>query len=266
MNNWAERAKRFITTRAIDSESAQSKRKRLGRRVFSLEPLEPRLALSVAPGMVPVGSQPSGALSGKIVFTSAGHGWQWSSGLSRFATDRGDNNEIVEDFGNQEQMTFYADYLLRAGATVVPMRPVGRQTNEVVVDNDLASVTYAGAWSDSAGARWYDEDYGAVTDAVHYRFANTSATETATATYTPSIPQAGFYPVYTWVSASTNRTSQLYKINHTGGQTQVRVDHSMVGNGWVYLGTYHFNSGSSSAEGSVVISNEGTAGKVVIAL
>lgn len=235
------------------------------RRVHSFEALEPRLALSVAPGLVDVGTQPTGTLSGKIVFTSAGHGWQWSSTLGRFATDRGDNNEIVEDFGNQEQMTYYADYLLRAGATVVPMRPIGRQVNEVVVDNDLAGVTYSGAWSDSAGTRWYDEDYGAVTDAVHYRFANTSATETATATYTPNIPQAGFYPVYTWVSAGSNRTSQLYKINHTGGQTQIRVDHSMVGNGWVYLGTYHFDAGSSSSNGSVVISNEGAAGKVVIA-
>lgn len=55
-------------------------------------------------------------------------------------------------------------------------------------------------------------------------------------------------------------------MNHTGGQTQIRVDHSMVGNGWVYLGTYHFDGGgSSSVAGSVQISNEGAAGKVVIA-
>lgn len=234
------------------------------RRLLAFEPLEPRLPLSAA-GLVDVGTQPTGPLSGKIVYTSPGHGWQWSSTLGRWATDRGDNNEIVEDFGNQDQMTYYVDYLFRAGATIVPMRPVGRQINEVVLDNDLASVTYTGTWSDSSGSRWYDEDYGAVADAAHYRFASTNATETATATYTPNIPAAGFYPVYTWVSPGTNRTSQLYKINHTGGQTQVRVDHSMVGNGWVYLGTYHFNAGSSTTEGSVVISNEGAAGKVVIA-
>ena len=70
------------------------------------------------------------------MYTSAGHGWQWSDTLNRWATDRGDNNEIVEDFGNQDQMTYFADYLLRAGATVVPMRPVGHQLNEVVLDND----------------------------------------------------------------------------------------------------------------------------------
>ena len=91
-------------------------------------------------------------------------------------------------------MTFYADYLLRAGATVVPMRPVGRQINEVCSTTISAGVTFTGAWSDSTtGARYYDEDYGAVADAVPYRFASTStpASETATATYTPNIPAAG---------------------------------------------------------------------------
>lgn len=208
----------------------------------------------------------SGQLSGKFVFTSAGHGWQYNTTLGRYATDRGDNNEIVEDFGNQDQMSYYADYALRAGATVIPMRPVGHQTKEVVLDNDSAGVTFTGAWSNSSSTKYYDEDYGSVVDTVPYRFASTTATgETALATYTPNIPGEGFYPVYTWVLRSTDRTSQLYRINHTGGQTEIRVDHSKVGSGWVYLGTYHFDNGSSAANGSVQIVNNGTAGKVVIA-
>src|SRR5262249_33624006 len=212
---------------------------------------------------------------GKIVFVSPGHGYQYDAGAWR--TGRGLNNSMVEDFGNQDQASLFADYLFRAGATVVPLRPIGHQTNEVVVDNALfnapnaavGTVTFSGAWSDhqpTASSRWYDADYGATPDAVYYRFANTnSATETATATYTPNIPADGFYPVYTWVRAGTDRTSQLYKINHTGGQTLVRRDHSMVGRGWIYLGTYPFDAGMTSAIGSVVISNQGTAGKVVIA-
>lgn len=249
------------------------------RRVRAFETLEPRLALSVAPGLVDVGTQPTGTLSGKIVFTSAGHGWK-GSGTS-YTTDRpeywrtspsnpADDGEIVEDFGNQDQMTFYADYLLRAGATVVPMRPVGRQTTEIVLDNDSAGVTYTGSWNDSTDSgvapRYYDEDYGIGADSVRYRnAATTTGPETSVATYTPNIPAAGFYPVYTWVARGTNRTTQLYRINHTGGCTEIRVDHSKVGLGWVYLGTYHFASGSSTTLGSVQISNNGPAGKVVIA-
>jgi hypothetical protein len=43
---------------------------------------------------------------------------------------------MVEDLGNQDQMTAFVDYAWNAGATVVPLRPVGYQPNEYVVDND----------------------------------------------------------------------------------------------------------------------------------
>jgi hypothetical protein len=217
----------------------------------------------------------SGALTGRFVFTSGGHGWK-GSGTS-YTTDRPEywrdsdadpnaDGNLVEDFGNQDQMTLFADYVLRAGGTVIPMRPVGRQVNEVVVDNDSAAVTFTGSWSNSSGTQYYDEDYGAVADAVPYRFAATTAgAETSVATYTPNIPQAGFYPVYTWVARSANRTTQLYRINHSGGSTELRVDHRKVGFGWVYLGTYHFNSGSSATAGSVQISNNSSVAGNVIA-
>lgn len=225
---------------------------------LTYETLEPRIALSAA-GLVEVGTQPTGSLTGKIVYLSPGHGYQYIG--SNWTTDRGETHEMVEPFGTQDQMTYLANYLFQAGATIVPMRPIGRQLNEVVLDNDSPGVTFSGAWSNSTGTRYYDEDYGAVADAVSYRFANVSATETATAIYTPTIIEAGFYPVYTWVAHGTNRTNQLYEVNHSGGSTEVRVDHRQVGNGWVYLGTYHFDAGTS---GSVVISNQSTAGGSVV--
>ncbi|MCC7334467.1 MAG: N-acetylmuramoyl-L-alanine amidase [Pirellulaceae bacterium] len=235
-------------------------------RAWSFETLEPRLPMAGVPGLVPVGEQPSGTLDGKIVYTSGGHGWQWNDNLGRWATDRGNLLSMVEDFGNQDQMSYYADYLLRAGATVVPMRPVGRQAIEVVLDNDSPGVTWSGSWSNNTvGPRWYDEDYGAATDAVKYRFATVNSTsETAVATYTPNIPAAGFYPVYAWASMGTNRTDQLYRIHHTGGETQLTIDHRQVGNGWVYLGTYHFDAGSSPSDGSVQISNLSSGGGSVV--
>ncbi len=235
-------------------------------RPLAHERLEPRLALTAAQGLVAVGAQPEGALSGKIVYTSAGHGWQWSDTLNRFATDRGNLLSLVEDFGNQDQLTFYVDHLFRAGATVVPMRPVGHQPNEVVLDNDSADVVWSGSWlTSTSGTRWYDEDYGRVADTARYRYANVSGSaETATAVYAPAIPAAGFYPVYAWASTGSNRTDQLYRVNHTGGSTQVRIDHRTVGSGWIYLGTYHFDAGRSPAEGSVTVSNFSTAGGSVV--
>lgn len=204
-------------------------------------------AQAVGP-IAPAISQPSGPLSDRIIFMSAGHGWTASA--SSWSLQRGVLLEMNEDYGNVDQMNFFAAYCFNAGATVVPMRPLGNQTNEVVLDNDDAGVTFAGAWNNSSSTIYY----GSPGD-VPYRFASLASTETATATYVPSFPAAGLYPVYTWVRHGTDRTSQLYRIHHTGGESLVRVPHHMVGNGWVYLGTYYFNAGSNPASGAVVISN-----------
>ncbi|MGI8966805.1 MAG: immunoglobulin domain-containing protein, partial [Limisphaerales bacterium] len=163
---------------------------------------------------------------------------------------------------NIDQLNFFATYCFNAGATVVPYRPLGHQTNEVVLDNDSPNVSFAGAWSNSTSTIFF----GTPGD-VPYRFASLDLTETATATYTPTIPQPGFYPIYTWVRHGSDRGDQLYRIKHTGGESQVRIPHYMVGNGWVYLGEYYFNVGSNAPIGSLVISNlrGSTNGNVIIA-
>jgi hypothetical protein len=244
----------------IRKSSRKTRRSSTSGKQLNYEVLEPRLAMA-AEDLIDFTAIPSGALEGKIVYTGAGHGWEYLNG--NLTTNRGDVNEIVEPFGNQDQMTYFADYLLRAGATVAPMRPIGHQFNEVVLDNDSAGVSFSGTWTNSTASVYYDEDYGATADTVSYQFASVGATETATATYTPNIPEAGYYPIYTWVADGANRTDQLYRINHSGGGVaEIRVDHRMVGKGWVYLGTYYFEEGSS---GNVVISNESTEGGVVVA-
>jgi hypothetical protein len=206
-------------------------------------------------------SQNQGSLGGRIVYMSAGHGWTFnSSGF--WYTQRGVSHDMVEDYGNLDQMNFFAAYCLNAGATVVPLRPLGYQTNEVVLDNDSTRVTFVGSWSISSASSGYYGNPGA----VPYRFANLATTETATANYTPLIPTTGFYPVYAWAGSGSNRGRQLYRIRHTGGESLVRVPHHMVGNGWIYLGTYYLDAGTN---GAVIISNlrdpADAAGTVVIA-
>lgn len=211
----------------------------------------------------PSSQQRNGALSGKIVFMNSGHGWTWDSAFTPpWRLQRGTLLSMNEDYGNLDQLNFFATYCFNAGATVVSMRPLGHQTNEVVLDNTSPSVTWAGSWSDSTSTIYYGAP-----GAVPYRFANLAATETATATYTPTIPVAGYYPVYCWTRHGSDRGDQLYRVRHTGGESQIRIPHHMVGNGWIYLGEYYFNAGSNAAVGSVVISNlRGTAtGTVIIA-
>lgn len=233
-----------------------AERAKARRRVLAAEPLEQRQMLDGA-GLVEVGAQPEGALDDKIVYVHAGHGITETG--SGWGYQRPLLLDMVEDLGNQDQMTQFANYLWDAGATVVPLRPLGNQVNEVVLDNDDAGVTFEGPWGDGSGSVYY----GSPGD-VRYGFATTSPVETAVATYRPNLPEEGFYPVYAWSPAGFNRaTDQLYRVHHSGGATEVTVDHSRVGNGLVYLGTYHFNEGT---EGAVEISNRSDeVGKVVVA-
>lgn len=192
--------------------------------------------------------QPRGALSGVVVYTSAGHGYCASSGLDTWGLGRGWTNGIVEDYGNIDQANFFAKHLWAAGATVVPFRPLGYQTNEVVLDNtDLVDsakgvVTFGGQWEASTAVAEY---YGKANE-VPYLMADADASATtAWACYRPNIPVAGEYPVYAWTRAGLDRINQLYRIFHRGGLTEVRVNHNQVGTGWVWLGNYYFDAGSN---------------------
>jgi hypothetical protein len=227
-------------------------------------PAEPEIAAQAFAALTPAARQPQGALSGRIVYMNGGHGWTYDPNFSppwrlmRSAPLL----EMNEDYGNVDQLNFFAMYCFNAGAVVVPFRPLGQQTNEVVLDNVSPGVTFQGPWSDSVSTIFYGAP-----GALPYRYASLAASESATATYTPNIPRAGYYPVYTWARHGSDRGDQLYRIRHTGGETQVRIPHYMVGNGWIYLGEYYFNAGANAASGSVVISNlrSTSTGSVVIA-
>ena len=205
---------------------------------------------------------PSGALNGKIAFVNAGHGWTW--GTSSWNTQRPEYQDIVEDFQTQDQITYYSDYMLRAGATVVPTRPIGHQLNELIVDNNDAGFSIvSGSWSTNSASSTYWSNVSGTDTSNRYRFANVSATETAVARFTPSIAQAGFYPVYAWYANGSNRSTEaLYRINSGGGSQEVKVNQRYVGKGWVYLGSYYFDAGSG---GNVEVSNKASNGTVVIA-
>lgn len=204
------------------------------------------------------GRQPAGALSGVTVYVSAGHGW--TAGASNWVLQRPLLLDMCEDYGNIDVVNLFATYAFNAGATVVPLRPVGWQPIEIVLDNDDPGVTYSGSWSNSGGAQYYEN--GATNSGVPYRFANTSAIETATARFTPNITTTDFYPVYCFTIAGTNRVRQTYRIAHDGGVTEVGVDHRNVGNGWVWLGSYYMAAGGTNY---VEISNASPTAGVVVA-
>jgi hypothetical protein len=225
---------------------------------------------SIAAGGNTVVNQVPGALTNHVIYTQGGHGYTYmfDSTTNKFIyeTQRPFINSMVEDAGNQDQMTYFVDYALKAGATVVPVRGVGHQDSMVIVDNsDAGFSVIQGTFNNDTTDTPYWSDNGG-NDAVHYASAtgtgNPNAT-TALAQFTPNLPSTGFYPVYTWYANGPNQsTSAAFTINYAGGSFTIHINQRLTGKGWVYLGTYYFNAGTS---GNVQVSNASSSTGAVIA-
>jgi N-acetylmuramoyl-L-alanine amidase len=213
-----------------------------------------------APGQ----GQPQGALSGKTVYVSAGHGWEWTG--SDWRTQRPPYptspyvGPIIEDHNNAEVVNQYLlQYLWNAGATVIPVRERDMNGAEVVVDNDSPApgtgYAEAGTWATSGSPGYQGSTY---------RYTTTvTSTATASAAWTVTLPADGQYAVYAWYRQGPNRVPDAhYTVHHAGGETTVIVNQQIHGDTWHYLGTYGFLAGE---EARVTLTNQsGTAGLAVI--
>jgi uncharacterized lipoprotein YddW (UPF0748 family) len=180
--------------------------------------------------------QPGGALTGTTAWLSAGHGWYWNG--DRWTTQLPQYNGLVEDLSNAEAVNYYlARYLWNAGADVWLVRERAMNEHEVIVDNDddAPAYTETGAWETSSSPGY---------DNGSYRWSSTFKNLTATATWTPDLPEAGWYAVWAWYRHGSNRASDArYEIHHAGGVTQVSISQEIHGQTWRYLGEYYFEAG-----------------------
>lgn len=129
------------------------------------------------------------------------------------------------------------------------------QSTGIVVDNsDATGVTKAGTWNaSSATTGFHGPDY------LHD--GNSGAAGGKSVTFTPILPEAGNYTVYTRWTSGTNRASNApIDVIHTGGVTSKTYNQQENNGAWVSLGAYAFAQGTS---GSVVVKNDGADGYVV---
>ncbi|HBP20508.1 MAG TPA: hypothetical protein DEA08_22290, partial [Planctomycetes bacterium] len=215
------------------------------------------LAALSAPAAADVHAVPNeqGALSGKTIVFSPGHGFMLDG--SRWRYQRGITHEVREDIHTNEIFSLYLQYYLsNAGARVESVRERWFTPHEVVVDDGDPGFQVSGSWSSGTSTRPFR--------GAGYRYAFQAAAGGAQATWTPDLPAAGRYPVYVWYTVGGNRTTEaVYTIHHSGGVSQVRLNQQQPGGHWSFLGLFHFDAGTA---GKVVLSNEGSdPSKVVIA-
>jgi N-acetylmuramoyl-L-alanine amidase len=183
--------------------------------------------------------QVQGALSGKTIVVSPGHGYYWHSTLG-WTTQRGSIGGLIEDVHNGEiARRFVVPYLENLGARVILCRDPGENPREQIVDNDGGAPAYSetGSWNTSASS-----GYGGGT----YRFSTSSALSAGQASWTFNVPTEGHYVVSVSYRASSNRCrAARYHVHHAGGVETVEVDQTRDNLNWRRLGEWWFEAGTA---------------------
>lgn len=234
-------------------------------------PLVRRQAPPAGGGEAP---QSAGALDGKVVYVSQAHGFLDYETVG-WATQRGLAHGIVEDFVDAEAVDQYLlRYLRQAGAQVFTLRESDLNPAMVIVDDgDGAGTPGNGTYVESGAAaafsasglrgfRNFQAPYASNQNPFDSggsdRLIATATTETARATWTPTLPADGDYDVaVSYSHAGAARASDAHFIvRHTGGETHLRVNQQRHGWVWVHLGRFRFRAGSHPEEGSVALAND----------
>ncbi|ATB26908.1 N-acetylmuramoyl-L-alanine amidase [Melittangium boletus] len=223
-----------------------------------------------AQGVAPLSGQPqtrirAGALTGKTIYLSPGHGFYRSSPLGRWATQRGNTNGVVEDLVSLETLDQYLmPMLMGAGATVIPVREPDLNPRGALLDNGGAGYSETGpAELFSTVSPGWGVPPTPMGNAVEpfklgdARLLITAPTATASATWAPQVPADGAYHVYVSYGADPSRvTDAHYVVRHAGGESHFRVNQRRHGGTWILLGRFFFKAGASPATASVVAYND----------
>lgn len=218
---------------------------------------------------------PDEGLYNRNIALWSSHGWYYEQRLGRWEWQRARVYQTVEDLLPHSFVTPYIMPMLEnAGANVFMPRERDHQSNEVVVDNDSPGTSYleSGTWNTnekpgfSVGEPPYSVGENPFLTGTS-RSIQATTDETASIRWVPTIPEAGDYAVYiAYESSDENIDDAQYIVYHKGGETEFRVNQTMGGGTWIYLGTFSFDAGTAPDAGSVKLSNRSPgAGKKVTA-
>ncbi len=209
-----------------------------------------------------------GALSGKTVYLSAGHGWNYAAGAWR--TQRGNTHDLVEDFITAEAVDQYlVPYLQAMGAYVVPVRESDLNPHMIVVDDDAVQIEGTIAEGDR-GTGWgpLPSPFTGAQNPFALGSARTmlsSTDETGRVVFPTDVPESGFYNVYVSYVQGADRAPDAHVIvRHAGGTSHLRIDQRRHGGTWVLLGRWYFEAGADPSRSSLAVANDSAeAGRVI---
>lgn len=182
-----------------------------------------------------------GALSGKALYLSQCHGFQWSKGVNGFTTQRGNLFDTVEDFHNPEGMNFFLSvYLENAGGAVFTTKERDHNSAWAIVDDgDPQYVEIGDTFTDGPEGYLHDEFWGYGENPFSFgttrRFLGGGD---RSASWTLVAPSTGQYALYvSWDSAADQSHAAHYRVTWAGGVLERTFDQTVHGSTWQYFDT-----------------------------
>ena len=225
-------------------------------------------------------------MEGDLVALWASHGRYFKPGSSQWYWQRPQLFQVTEDTHTMSYVLPYVVPMIEnAGGYVFLPRERNINRNEVIVDNDTndeGQIFSQPYYKEKTGKeRWETGELeGFIYDLPDFRdtenpFENGTYRQTTTITsgkeslaaWYADIPEDGEYAVYVSYKTLPNSTEDArYVVNYSGGSKEYRVNQTMGGGTWIYLGTFPMEAGYSDEEPVVVLSNKSEkAGRIVTA-
>ncbi len=209
------------------------------------------------------------ALDGNIVAVWPSHGWYFEPLLNRWEWQRARMFQTVEDMYTHSYMIpFIMPMLENAGAYVWDARERDTHNFGAVVDNDggQAQTGYsehngkqkweAGQGTGFSFARATYKDFENPFDEGTFRQvkATKDKKKVSTASWSVDMPEAGTFALYiSYKTLPKSVKDAQYTVNSLDGTRTFKVDQTMGGGVWVYLGSFQLAKGMN--KDLVVLSN-----------
>jgi len=203
-------------------------------------------------------------LDGNIVAMWPSHGWYFEPKLNRWEWQRARLMQTVEDmYTHSYVLPFLIPMLENAGAYVWNARERDTHNCGAVVDNDPCELAQQGYSEQNGRHKWQtgkEPGFAYLRDQYKdfenpfaegtYRMvkAEKDKKKLSTASWDVEMPDAGEYVIYISYKTLPNSARDVtYTVNSLSGTRHFRVDQSMAGGVWVYLGSFPLAKGLNKA-------------------
>lgn len=219
-------------------------------------------------------------LNNKYIALWQSHGWYYEQKLGRWEWQRARLLQTVEDLYTQSYVLPYLVPMLEnSGANVLLPRERDIQRYEIIVDNDNSTnksiykeINGTDSWTAGSSEGFTSKKESYLDGENPFRLGSWKQAHTinkgveSLCEWIPDVPAKGKYGVYVSYQTVKNSTEDaLYTVYHLGGKTEFKINQTMGGGTWIFLGYFSFDKGLNQAYKITLTNKSNKSGRIVSA-